>query len=141
MGVDLKRGGGVISSKVFWCHKRYWKKLLTFDQMSPKYSTIVFQNWHKIQDYFFWFEFQNINTPHEMFYWMNTKFHVVYLYFEFKIKKIILILVKSPIAFLCCFSLWIINTEKNCLLLMCSVKKGVLERSVKLLAANKCNCS
>ena len=36
--------------------------------MSQKHSTIVFQNWHKIQDYFFEFEFENINTPHEMFY-------------------------------------------------------------------------
>ena len=35
--------------------------------MSQKHSTIVFQNWHKIQD-FFEFEFENINTPHEMFY-------------------------------------------------------------------------
>ena len=89
----------------------------------------------------FWFETQNLNTPHEIFYWVNKKFHVVYLYFEFQIKKIILILVKSPIDFLLFSSLWIVNTEKISYLLMCFVKRGVLERSLKLPAASKSNCS
>ena len=91
--------------------------------------------------FFFWFETLNINTPHEIFYWRNKKFHVVYLYFEFKIKRIILILGKSPTEFLYFSSLWMINTEKIILLLMYSVKKGILERSAKSPVANKCNCS
>ena len=50
-----------------------------------------------------------------------------YLYFEFQIKKTILIFVKSPTEFLCFSLLWIINTEKLSFLLMCSVKKNLLE--------------
>ena len=76
---------------------------------------------------FFWFETQNINTPNETFYWMNKKFYVMYLYFEFKTKKIILTLVKNHTEFLCFSSLWLINTEKISLLLMCSVKKRYFE--------------
>ena len=53
----------------------------------------------------------------------------------------ILILIKNPIEFLCFFSLLIINTEKVSLLLMCSVKKGVLEiklqeKLINAIAAN-----
>ena len=76
---------------------------------------------------FFWFETQNINTPNDIFYWMNKKFYVMYLYFEFKTKKIILTLVKNHTEFLCFSSLWLINTEKISLLLMCSVKKRYFE--------------
>ena len=50
---------------------------------------------------------------------------VVYLYFDFQIKKLILILIKSPFEFLFSFALnykyW------KSILLVCSVKKGVLE--------------
>ena len=66
----------------------------------------------------------------------------MYLYFEFQIKKIY-ILVKSPIEFLLFFFAFNYKHGKVNLLLMCSVKKGVLENAVckantSHAPANKC---
>ena len=61
---------------------------------------------------------------------MNKYFYVVYLYFEFQGKRI-LILIKKLFELLFFPSLWIINTEKASLLLMCSVKKA--QRNMKNL--------
>ena len=74
--------------------------LLAFDSMSRKYSASVFQNWHRIH--------------------FLLHFHICCFscFLSFKQKKIILILVKSPIECLCFSSLW-----KSQFLLMCS-KEG-----------------
>ena len=74
---------------------------------------------------------------------MNKNFYVVFLYFGFQIGQKLVKLVKSPIQFLYFSSLSIINTEKTGFLLMCFVKKGVLESrlSTKLPAANEWDCS
>ena len=48
---------------------------------------------------------------------------------------------QKPIEFLCFSPLWVINTEKVSLLLMCYVKKCSWKwLSVKLPSANWCNC-
>ena len=66
------------------------------------------QGFWPISRLFFWFWTQNINTPHETFYSsnnkLNKKVHVVYLYFEFQIKKIILYFV--PVLEYNCWVFW-----------------------------------
>ena len=124
MGIYLKNEGGDPFQSNFSATKDTSQNLTTFDPMSQKYLASVFQNyWHKIHFLFHFHVCYFSNNGYELI----KLFYVVYLHFQFQVKKIKLMLVKSPKEFLCFSSLWIINTEKVSLLFMGSVKKGVLK--------------
>ena len=145
-GGRSKDGGGrVIRSKVILLPQKILNKTSNF---WPNVSKILNNCIPEVvQDtrLFFWFETQNIDTTHEIFYWNflldEQKISCGIFISLVQNQKNNLDIGKSPFEFLCFSSLWIINTKKISLLLICSVKKEVLDRSVKLPAVNKCNCS